>query len=413
MLKFVTRGIRETLEKRVCRTNIYSQTTQENNTPSEIKKTSLACNKKFFGDNYSACKNKFDGSTKSEGTKDNNEGTKWNTKHNWVDAVSWSGALAVGWVVGQSLCFHRRIFNKDKYELFNFDISRLSQNRLSHLFNGILNLHPRNILPVTNCIDNPKKYITKENTKEIEANNKYAKPFGPITVEEAFNEAADEFNEINKLLMGEFELNYGIKALDEKRYNDALSHFSSGAKLSSPGSMFNLGLCHELGIGTFVDYAKAASYYDHAAKQGHADAMYNLGVFHAQGKGGLILDLDRARLYFTKAAELGHIQAQQALDLENIAEQSSSSSDDISISSSNDNYSLKVDYFDHEKTTDELYTKLNYNEQFHDEYNIKTSEYQNVEKTPNDTEILLNYLGLTETNLVSVRSHVDGCTVQC
>lgn len=33
-------------------------------------------------------------------------------------------------------------------------------------------------------------------------------------------------------------------------------HFSAGAKLSSPGSMFNLGLCYELGIGTLADQAK-------------------------------------------------------------------------------------------------------------------------------------------------------------
>ncbi|KAI4485357.1 hypothetical protein M0804_006862 [Polistes exclamans] len=413
MWKFVTRGIRETLEKRGCRTNIYSQTTQENNTPNEIKKTSLACNQKFVEDNYSAYSNEFYGSAKSKGTKDNNEGTKWNTKHGWVDAVSWSSALAVGWVVGQSLCFHRKFFNKDKYELFNFEISQSSQYRLSYFLNGILNLHPRNILPVTNCIDNPNNYISKENTKEIEANSKYAKPFGPITVEEAFNEAVDELNKVNNVLMGEFELNYGIKALDEKRYNDAVNHFSAGAKLSSPASMFNLGLCYELGLGTLVDYAKAASYYDHAAKHGHADAMYNLGVFHAQGKGGLVLDLDRARLYFTKAAKLGQIQAQKALELENIAEQSSSSSDNISIASSNDNYSLKVDYFDHEKATDKLYTKLKYNEQLHNEYDLKTCEYQNVQKIPNDTEILLNYLGLTEPNLVSVTNHLDDYRVQC
>lgn len=56
--------------------------------------------------------------------------------------------------------------------------------------------------------------------------------------------------------MGEYELRYGLKALDEKRYNDAIKHFSTGAKLSSTASMFNLGLCYELGVGTLVDQAK-------------------------------------------------------------------------------------------------------------------------------------------------------------
>lgn len=60
-------------------------------------------------------------------------------------------------------------------------------------------------------------------------------------------------------MLGEFELRYGIKALEEKRYKDAMMHFSAGANLSSPGSMFNLGLCYELGIGTLADQKKVRS----------------------------------------------------------------------------------------------------------------------------------------------------------
>lgn len=56
--------------------------------------------------------------------------------------------------------------------------------------------------------------------------------------------------------MGELELNFGSRAVEEKRYEDAIEHFSAGAKLSSPGSMFNLGLCYELGLGTSMNYAK-------------------------------------------------------------------------------------------------------------------------------------------------------------
>lgn len=90
MWKFVTRGIRETLERRLeCRTNIYSQIIQENNAKNEVKKKSLPCNRKCIEGSYSAYNNDFFGSTNSKGPKDNNEGTKWNTKHNWADAVGW------------------------------------------------------------------------------------------------------------------------------------------------------------------------------------------------------------------------------------------------------------------------------------------------------------------------------------
>lgn len=56
--------------------------------------------------------------------------------------------------------------------------------------------------------------------------------------------------------MGQCELNLGITALKDERYEDALKNFSTGAKLFSPASIFNLGLCHELGFGTKVDDIK-------------------------------------------------------------------------------------------------------------------------------------------------------------
>ncbi|KAK2583049.1 hypothetical protein KPH14_009087 [Odynerus spinipes] len=418
MWKFVTRGIRESLERRACRTNIYSQTSAENNTKNEIK-TSLVCNHKFIAPTFSAYNNGFCGSKKSDGAEDKNEDTKWNTKHNWTEAVGWSGVLAVGWVVCQSLCLRRRWFNKDQHDLSNLEVSQLSQARIPHLITELLNLQPKSILPVTNCIGGTKKYLSKENTtNETETEQRFHKTFGPITVEEALNEAADEFNNIHKLVMGEFELQFGLKALDEKRYKDAMRHFAAGAKFSSPESMFNLGLCYELGLGTLADYTKAANYYDRAAKQGHADAMYNLGVFHAQGKGGLVLDLNRARSYFAKAAQLGQTQAQQALDLENSAKQSLNT-DDTSVSSDNYTYLSKADNLDHEMTTKKLLTKLigytnTYNKQSHAESNLKSSECsQRIGETKNPTDLFLDYLGLLEPNTIPVTINLDDCKVQC
>ena len=56
--------------------------------------------------------------------------------------------------------------------------------------------------------------------------------------------------------MGELEFNCGAKAMEEERYGDAFEHFYTGAKLSSTGSMFNLALCYELGLGTSADNQK-------------------------------------------------------------------------------------------------------------------------------------------------------------
>lgn len=311
MWKFITRGIRETLERRACRTNVYSQTSQEPNTKNEVK-TSLTCNHKFLAPSFSIFNKEFCGSEKTAGAKDNDYDSKYNTKYTWSDAIGWSSVLAVGWVVCQSLCLRRRLFEKEKDLKLKSKLSRIPETRTSHLINQVLNLRPKHILPSINCIGNNKIYAQENCDSDWNPD----KPYGPITIEEALTEAAEEFANTHKSTVAEFELHYGLKALEERRYNDAIKHFTAGASLSSAASMFNLGLCHELGLGTLVDHVKAAKYYSDAADQGHADATYNLGVYHAQGRGGFTVDINRARDYFVKAAELGQSQAQRALDLE-------------------------------------------------------------------------------------------------
>lgn len=304
MWKCVVRGIRETLERRgVCRTNIYSQSSQDNS-KNDVK-TSLTCRQKFLPPIFVSCDNGFCGSAKSAGTKkDKKHNSEWNTRYNWSEAFSWSSALAAGWVVCQTLCLHKRIFDKNNKENLKpkCGISFLTQK---------LNLQPRNILPVTNCVGNEDNKSSLQNSDLWNV----GKPFDPVS-EKAFEEVGNEFTKVHDAIVGEYEFRSGIHALKEKRYKDALMHFSEGAKLSSPGSMFNLGLCYELGIGTSVDQKKAAKYYNDAATHDHADALYNLGVFHAQGRGGLSVNIDAARIYFTRAAKLGQKQAQHALDLE-------------------------------------------------------------------------------------------------
>ncbi|XP_011697392.1 PREDICTED: uncharacterized protein LOC105455625 [Wasmannia auropunctata] len=316
MWKVVFRGIRETLERRVCRTNVYSQSSQDN-AKNEVK-TSLTCQQKFLPPVFITCDKGFCESAKSAGAKNERHDSDWNAKHSWSEAVGWSSVLAAGWIVCQTLCLRKRVFDRDNNDILkrsfpSFKIFDSNSKGVSYILTQLLNLQPRKILPVTNCIGTSKK---SANLQDSNSQWTAEKSFGPITIEEAFKQAADEFTNTHNIVVGEYELRFGIKALEEKRYKDALMHFTVGAKLSSPGSMFNLGLCYELGIGTLADQAKAAKYYNDAAAHDHADALYNLGVFHAQGRGGLQIDIDTARTYFTRAARLGQVQAQHALDLE-------------------------------------------------------------------------------------------------
>lgn len=73
---------------------------------------------------------------------------------------------------------------------------------------------------------------------------------------QALQDAGNDFTRIHRRVMGEYEFQMGMKALEEKRYKEAVKHFSNGSNLSSSASMFNLALCHEMGLGTLVDHEK-------------------------------------------------------------------------------------------------------------------------------------------------------------
>ncbi|XP_029052241.1 protein SHC1-like [Osmia bicornis bicornis] len=393
MWKFVARGIRETLERRTCRTNVYSQSSQESNTKNEVK-ASLTCNHKFLAPSFTAFNNEFCGSSKSSGTKDKDHDSNY-TKYTWSEAIGWSSVLAVGWVVCQTLCLRRRLFENEKTDSLKNKLSQFPEQRIFSLFGQVLNFKPTNILPAINCVGNNKIYA-QENT---ESDWKAEKPFGPITIEEALKEATEEFANTHKLTMAEFELHYGLKALEERRYKDAVKHFTGGANLSSAASMFNLGLCYELGLGTLVDYTKAAKYYNDAAEQDHADATYNLGVFHAQGKGGFMVDIDRARSYFIKAAKLGQIQAQHALDLEKRYYQSKETEFP-------DKCENTVKYLPNKNMNNILKKLINYNNVLNTQSDVEFLENsgreQGVVGSRNPTELFLDMLGLKESNILTV-----------
>nr|XP_033330651.1 uncharacterized protein LOC117222826 [Megalopta genalis] len=409
MWKFVTRGIRETLERRTCRTNVYSQTSQDN-TKNEVK-TNLTCNHKFVTPSISVFNQEFCGSAKAGDFKDKKEDSKWNTKHTWTEAVGWSSVLAVGWVVCQTLCLRRRIFEKEKTDSIKSKLPQYPEARTSYLFGQVLNLSPKHVLRVTECAgNNNKKYVQEKTESEWNA----GKPFGPITIEEALKEATEEFANIHKLAIGEFELHYGLKALEEKRYKDAIKHFTTGAKLSSAASMFNLGLCYELGLGTLADYSKAARYYNDAAEQGHADAIYNLGVFHAQGRGGFSVDIDRARDYFTKAAKLGQSQAQHALDLEKRYYQSTQKEKNVIYGHKNEG---TVKYLQNNNMSHILKKITNYSNAFNTHLHlesIENSDYnQNETEIKNSTEIFLDLLGINESSILPATIKSNNFSVPC
>ncbi|KOX74020.1 Protein sel-1 like protein 2 [Melipona quadrifasciata] len=359
MWKLVARGIRETLERRACRTNVYYQTSQEPNTKNEVK-TSLTCNHKFLPPTFSVFNKEFFGSTKTSGTKDKDHDSKWNTKYTWSEAIGLTSALALGWVVCQTLCL-RRFFEKEKTD---------------SLKNKLLQV-----------------------------------PHTSYLIDQALKEATEEFTNTHKLAVAEFELQYGLKALEEERYKDAIKHFTVGANLSSAASMFNLGLCHELGLGTLVDHRQAAKYYNDAAKQGHADATYNLGVFYAQGRGDFTVDIDRARNYFIKAAKLGQSQAQHALELEKHYQVKQKEIDTILP----DEHKSILHYMRNQNMNHILKKLINYNNVSYTQSETEFLEDHKecMIKCKNTVELVLNMFGLGKSNILPVSVESNNCSVSC
>lgn len=402
MWKFVTRGIRKSLERRTsCQTNVYSQTSQDSNSKCEVK-THLTCNHKFLAPTLLYCKTGLYNFTRVGGTKDKHrDSSDWNAKYSWTEAVGWSSILAVGWVVCQTLCLHRRFFEVDPNAAWRKKFSFVPKTNVSQLLAQLLNLQPQHVLPVTNCVGSNNDRNTNNVLEEEWTANE---PYGPITIEEALQEARDEFTHTHRLVMGEFELRVGVKALQDKHYKEALKHFSVGAKLSHPGSTFNLGLCYEMGLGTLVDYVKAARYYHDAAEKGHADAMYNLGVFHAQGR-GVELDIDKARILFTKAAKLGQTKAQYALDLEKPETQLEQTNNVILREDVNN---LSLNNVQHNNKEDNILMQLaGYENEIVTNLDAQSASQtlfskQRIHQTKNPTEIFLDFLGLHEPSPIPI-----------
>ena len=70
----------------------------------------------------------------------------------------------------------------------------------------------------------------------------------------------------------------------------------------------------DLGRGVSASKEMARLWYEKAAEQGHPEAQYNLGCMHAKGEGGLPVSMEKALLWFKRAAEQGLGNATEAID---------------------------------------------------------------------------------------------------
>ncbi|MFM7311051.1 MAG: tetratricopeptide repeat protein, partial [Flavobacteriales bacterium] len=67
----------------------------------------------------------------------------------------------------------------------------------------------------------------------------------------------------------------------------------------------NLGLCYLNGNGCEVDESRALDLFQNSADQGNPHGIANLGYMYETGSGGAPQDLDKARMHYKNAADLG------------------------------------------------------------------------------------------------------------
>lgn len=163
-----------------------------------------------------------------------------------------------------------------------------------------------------------------------------------------------------------------------------------------------------------IIFLQAIKYYNDAAAHDHADALYNVGVFHAQGKGGLPIDIDIARTYFAKAAKLGQIQAQYALDLEKAHLRKNNNTSTITNKYSTERNLEKNEENDTRIKLNNNTLNINIGEILSTDFIAKcTFESPEYEKIiENNTQVFLDFLGLRESS-PAVMITTNNCHVPC
>ena len=134
-------------------------------------------------------------------------------------------------------------------------------------------------------------------------------PKKDLTQDEAIDEAIQQLAKI----VGEYEFQLGLESVLAGHFEDAADHFKLSTNHNHPGGIFNLAICYEQGVGVKKSMTTARKLYEIASRFGHAKALYNLGVFSSQGLGGANKDSQQAKQYFEQAANLGNIEASEAL----------------------------------------------------------------------------------------------------
>lgn len=100
----------------------------------------------------------------------------------------------------------------------------------------------------------------------------------------------------------------GLNSGDEAR-----AWWIERAEHGGPNMQYGLGMLYAMGnpaLGIQRDESQAAVWYRRAAEQGHVEAQFTLGLFHEDGR-GVPRDAQMALSWYRKAADQGHLIAKE------------------------------------------------------------------------------------------------------
>ena len=95
--------------------------------------------------------------------------------------------------------------------------------------------------------------------------------------------------------------NKGRKALDNKKYEEAVKAFEEAAAIEYAEGQYWLGRCYYFGWGVEKDIKKTKELYEGAAVQGYTDAQFGLGALYYDGHIDGERDFERAVEWWLKA----------------------------------------------------------------------------------------------------------------
>ncbi|CAH0596307.1 unnamed protein product [Chrysodeixis includens] len=298
MWKYVTRRIRDSLERSANHFDRRSATVVNNGTANfnddDDKNKKAPC--KWLS--FRKCCNSYgrDGGANSK---------RWSFEQlnrTWMDAITWSSAVVLGWYTSQ---------------LIHLKLKK--QNRLTHSRCQSIN----NLLSILN------PYLTSVNKNDFYINSvskigRVVSDFTPTVYLMSNDQNESEKGKGNRsttastsspdtsdddlgVVLNSIENRLGLAAIENGQYQDGLNLLRSAANRNHAPAMYNLGLCYELGLGVTVNEKTALDLYKSAAALNHPEALYNLGIYYGQGRGGLKTDRETA----TRLLRLAAVQGQQ------------------------------------------------------------------------------------------------------